>query len=374
MKTSQAKIDMERVWLNQLQSDFRSICWNYKIKLKTPIIQLSNSKNQMGSWDSFNKTIKISSHFIKEYNWDIIKNVLKHEMAHIISEDYLDAYPGHNNEFHQACNIIGVPDEYRSANSDIELIKAQQKNNSSSTTNRILEKVKKLMALAGSSNEHESFLAMKKANELMIKYNIGRFENNTQDRYTYKIICHKKKRVENYQRRICTIIWKYFFVEVVFSSLFDAKKGETYKSIEFLGTDENVKMAEYVYYFLLNNLESLWKVYNEATNVGYKHKRSYWLGILDGFSKKMELIDNSELLNKKNYTDLKTNNIGALIRQNDDILKEFISLRFPRLKSYRANASTVFYTAFNDGVEEGKKLNISRGIDSKVNFRGKLLN
>lgn len=74
---------------------------------------------------------------------------------------------------------------------------------------------------------------MKKANELIEKYNIERIEQKSDSKFVHAIINHKKKRIENYQRSVCLILKDYFFVEVVYSYLYDAHNCETYKMYVF---------------------------------------------------------------------------------------------------------------------------------------------
>ena len=100
--------------------------------------------------------------------------------------------------------MIGVPEAFRGAGGDIpRKLKDFREDRVNSDNGRILEKVKKLLSLAQSTNEHEAFHAMKKANEFIEKYNIERMERNKDAQYVYAVINHRKKRIENYQRRIC---------------------------------------------------------------------------------------------------------------------------------------------------------------------------
>ena len=62
---------------------------------------------------------------------------------------------------------------------------------------------------------------MTKANELIEKYNIDRIERDRAAGFAYAIINHKKKRLENYQRRIGHILHEHFFVDIVYSHQFD---------------------------------------------------------------------------------------------------------------------------------------------------------
>jgi len=80
----------------------------------------------------------------------------------------------------------------------------------------------------------------------------------------------------------------HFFVETVCLSLYDPIGGETYQTVELLGTAENVRVGEYVYHFLMNQMEVLWKDYQrKRPGPAARSKRSYLLGVLKGFHDKL---------------------------------------------------------------------------------------
>jgi len=278
-----------RLWSQQLYQEHSAICWQYKIPVSTPTIEVNNAIRSLGSWHSADRVIKISGDLIRKHSWDIVVQVLKHEMAHQVVSEILKGHGGHGKDFHKACDLLGVSKSFRQGENRLNCeglpgVKKPQK----SFDQNLLEKIEKLFALAGSCNKHESLLAMQKANQLLEKYNLERIKRQKLAGYSYTIINHQKKRVENFQRRICYILQNYFYVEVIYSSLYDAKQLTKFKTIELLGAEENVLIAEHVYYFLLNRLSGLWEQYKDAANCSWKKKRSYWLGLVDGFAAKME--------------------------------------------------------------------------------------
>ena len=373
MNLTEVEIKLRQAWASELIEEHESVCWQYKVGLSKPIIEISNSQMEWGSWDSDFRTMKVSANLISGHSWDVTVNVFKHEMAHQIVTDLFDRGDGHGDLFQTACKMIGVPKEFRGSKGDIPRkivdFRTQAKD---SANGRMLEKIGKLLSLAQSKNENEAFLAMKKANELIEKYNIDRIEQDTDSKYVYAIISHKKKRVENYQRRICMILKEHFFVEVVYSSLYDASDCQTYRAIELLGTAENVLIAEYVYYFLLNQLGVLWKVHQSRKSVrGSKNKRSYWLGVLKGFGDK---LDQQAKIRKRYKPEVRgTKTMSALICAEDKMLARFTRIRFPRLSSYRSQGATIDHRTYQIGIDEGKRLNIHKGINRKDGFQGRLL-
>jgi len=367
------EIKLRRAWISQLYDEHEFICWNHKVNLKRPIIEIYASNTHWGSWDAELQTMNLSVNLIMEHSWDVVVSILKHEMAHQIATDIFNSVDGHGDLFQRACRMIGVPEEFWGAGGDIPRKLTDFRESKIDSENvRILEKVRKLLSLAQSNNEHEAFLAMQKANELIEKYNIERIERNKDSRYVYAIVNHKKKRIENYQRRICLILKDYFFVEVIYSYLYDAVNRETYRTIELLGTKENVLIAEYVYCFLLNQLETLWKAHKRKTdNRSSKNKRSYRLGVIEGFRNKLHQMERKRNYHILNNSELKTT--SALICAQDKMLSDFKSKRFPRLSTYRSQAATLDYGTYKAGINAGKQLTIHRGINQNGGFQGKLL-
>ena len=374
MNRIEKEIWLQRAWLSQLYGAHEHICWEYKVPLPRPNLEISNSRTEWGTWNADFRSLKLSVHLIREQPWDIVLHVFKHEVAHQIVTDIFHSADGHGELFRKACEMIGVPDEFRGARGDLRRPIADfRKQAIESDGCRMLEKVRKLLSLAQSENENEAFLAMRKANELIEKYNIDRVEQDRASGCVYAIINHKKKRVENYQRRICSILKGHFFVDVVYADLFDAGDCQVYKTIELLGTGENVAIAEYVYYFLMNQMEILWKVHLHTNGNGVsRNKRSYRLGLLRGLHDKLDREARERKLHFGGGTpDAKS--LSALVCSQDRNLEAFTKMRFPRLVSYSSRRATVDMDTFQAGINDGKRLKIYKGIEGKDGYGGRLL-
>lgn len=386
MNQSRADIEFQRAWTAELYREHEAVCWQYRVDLPKPMIDISRARREWGAWDAHSRTLRISAHLIETHSWDITLNVFKHEMAHQIVTDVFKAADGHGRLFKKACDMIGVPHEFRGSGGDLPRSITDFRDRETASENmRMLEKVRKLLALARSKNEHEAFLAMQKANELIEKHNIDRIEQNKRARFVYAVINHKKKRIENYQRKVCQILREHFFVDVVYSRLYDAADCQTYRIIELLGAVENVRIAEYVYFFLMHQMDRLWKRHRRksgATIAGTK--RSYRLGVLKGFHDK---LDRQAKERRGSHTPARnarqreaggseaeeSETLSVLICANDPELNAFRQMRFPRLVNYRAPGAKVHLGAFQMGVTDGKQIRLHKGLEKKDGYRGNLL-
>ena len=351
---------LQHLWLHQLRLEFEEICMTYDLHLRPPIFEISATKKELGAWQPDGRTLRLSRYLILNYSWSVTLQVLKHEMAHqICNEIFGVAGPPHGEDFQRACLLLGVLPEFRRTRTPIvEMV--QQANAGSKISKRgeaCMARVAKLLALSQSANEHEAALAMQKANELIEKYHIEELGSDAEYRYGFGIIDRKKKRIESYQRRICTILHDFFFVRVVLSSLYDPLRNDTYKTIELLGTKENVAIAEYCYFFLENRLASLWSLHKNRFKGSIRtEKNSYYLGLLRGFSQKLQE-------QKKMTKDLRSQvHLGELIVVDEKRLGDFVDMRFPRLTKAARSGAKVYKSTFNEGVETGKTISLAEGL------------
>lgn len=370
--TGNINIDkLQRLWLQQLQLEFAEICLSYNVPLEPPIFEISEARKELGAWQSDTRTLRLSRHLIVNYSWSVTIQVLKHEMAHqLCAEVFHSAGTPHGEDFQRACELLGLLPEYRRAGSAV-LEMVEQASSGAKISGRgqaCMARVAKLLALSQSANEHEAALAMQKANDLIEKYHIEELGNDVEFRYGYGIIDRKRKRIESYQRRICTILHDFFFVRVVLASLYDPLRNDTYKTIELMGTKENVAIAEYCYFFLENRLASLWSLHKSRfTGSVRTEKNSYYLGLLRGFSQKLQE-------QKKTKKDLRSQpHLGELVVADEKRLGHFVEMRFPRLRKAARSGAKVYKNTYNEGVETGKMITFADGLTSKNKTFGGLL-
>ena len=367
--------DMFRLWSRQLQREFVDLNWRYKLNLSLPLFEIAKVKKHYGSWNQTQRTIRISSELIENFSWDIVIQILKHEMAHqICSEKFGDSSGGHGRNFQRACDFIGLAPEFRPAGGDLpkKFVSAVAIDEQTDIGRRFIKKISKLLALAQSANEHEANLAMTKAGELMDKYNLRQLEDDSSHGYGYLIINHKKKRIERYQRQICRILHEFFYVKIVYSSLYDPLLDTNHKIMELLGRRENIEVAEYVYHFLENKLKELWQQ-NKAKFKGNarRAKNSYYSGLLAGFYDKLE--QQNKNLKKHSVYGHNSSNTSALVVAEDQQLQNFISNRYPRLCHRSRQSATIYRDSYDSGVADGGKIVINKGVSGTDGNLGRLL-
>src|SRR5690606_1431270 len=144
----------------------------------------------------------------------------------------------HGHLFRATCEKYGWGLEV--SNASLDPINAYQKLEGDLEAERIYQKVKNLLKLAGSSNPHEAELATIQANELLLKYNLEKSDHFEKDEtlfYIHRILGQKRKSA-----RLSAIydIIKHFMVRPVLRYTKDEV------CLEITGTKTNIELSDYV--------------------------------------------------------------------------------------------------------------------------------
>lgn len=208
----------------------------------------------------------------------VVRDILRHELAHYLTFIFYPHALPHGKEFHEICHRFGFPDDVARATMDLE--KENETKVGDLESEKILEKVKKLLSLAQSSNSHEAELATLKANQLLLRHNLDYIDRDTGPVYMDRLLARRKK--DSKLTAIYSIL-KHFIVRPVIS------QGKSICCLEVSGTLTNVKLAGYVATFLDRELDYLWEETKKDHKLqGLRAKNSFFQGIADGFNQKMK--------------------------------------------------------------------------------------
>jgi hypothetical protein len=364
-----------RLWSRQILREFQGICYQYKLALEPPIFAISESKTRLGAWFPETREIRISSFLIRNHSWDITLQVLKHEIAHQICwEIYGDCQGGHGRNFQKACLLLGLPEKFCHSRGDLTVTVEKEGGDTDHASRKVVEKIRKLLALAQSSNEHESALAMHMAKRLLDRHNLTEIAADHEERFVYCIINRKQKRISEYQRHIIVIIKKYFQVEAICASLYDPVADAMHKTFELFGHAANVQTAEYCYDFLETKLAWLW----EQRRVGFTGnariaRKSYYLGLIKGFAERLETQGRGSQPADGNPAGLPLSSVGALVPGDQAPLHRFIRSRYPRLACRSFGSARIYKETYEEGIQTGRALVFHKGIAGCGENIGKLL-
>jgi len=345
-------------WRRQLAQEYRHLCWLYRVQLRPPLFEIREGQSRAGAWSPGLDTLSLASWLIRDYSWDVVLEVLKHEMSHQYVQQVLgrgDELP-HGPAFQEACDRLGVHPEFRAAQGVIPRLLSGEGQKSGA----MLARVEKLFALAQSANEHEAALAMAKANAILRRYNLERLDRQAATDYDYLINHPGAKRIAAHQRLIAAILKDFFYVNVVIARQFEAKSGETLRVIELTGAKENLAVADHVYHFLIHRLEYLWQEYRKNTGATGREKNSYRLGVLGGFREKLTRQDREVMHTTGDNTS------SSLVCASDPGLIRYYRARYPRLRTVQHAGPRVYGDPYQAGQQEGTQLVIHKGVGTEA--------
>lgn len=275
----------------------------------------------------------------------VIRDILRHELAHYLTSIY---YPkitsSHGPEFKEICQRFGFPQEISKATMDLESANLDKEGDLHSE--KVLEKVKKLLQLAQSSNAHEAELATLKANELLLRHNLDYLKDRDEPIYMDRLLIQARK-----DSKLTAIyeILRHFIVKPVISM------GRNTCSLEVSGSLTNVKLAGYVANFLNQELDHMWEeARKEHGFSGLREKNSFFLGVAKGFDLKMRKA-------KESYSTEDRKALVVVEKQLDvDIQMIYRRLTFTR-SGHQSDAR-----ANQHGMEKGQNLTIRNAVEGKA--------
>lgn len=221
--------------------------------LKDPMFAIDwNMGKKWGEWNPETRTIRLNVSLFRDFEWAAVVRVLKHEVAHqIVSEIFNFNSFGctHGEHWKIACEAVNLdtPTRCDSANF-LDGLKGGQES-------LMVTKVRMLMA-KGSDNavtKEESQLFLNKAQELMMKHQITSLDVTGTDKV------HVKRPVGKHYKRFPHWLWdignllsEFYSVRCIRTYAYVPNKGFRYY-LELFGEPQNLDVAEYMFYGIINN-------------------------------------------------------------------------------------------------------------------------
>ena len=358
---------LERNILHGLSCEWEAALYflkpDQRINFKKPLFSLKKMKSMLGYWSAEKHEICINQYFVLNHPWDSIREVLYHEMAHQFADQVLHAHKEthHGSAFQEACRLLRANPK---ASGYYKPLHERVRSGTLENDDRIMLRIKKLMALSESSNQHEAQAAMFKVHELILKYNIRLLELNDNRYFESVFIGTPMLRHPREEYFIANLLQDFYFVQGIWISVYVVEKNKMGRVLEISGTAQNIRIASYVYDFMKQYIDSKWIKYNKDLSLNRYRKSDFAVGIVEGFRTKLE----SQQRTKKTV-----DGSPYPVRIEDPLLTKYFSHRYPYVHRFRKNTSGDYETIFNDGKKIGKKMVIYKGIHDKVINRIRLL-
>ncbi len=350
---------LERCWTQQLVREAHEILSYYRIRIPMPVFFLTRDSQRYGVFDPLHYSVGISRLLIEKHAWDLVLEVLKHELAHaLVFQQYGHDDSVHGTYFAKACERLGVAPWARHATIELDPAAAVAAHRElDPEEEKLLRRVEKLLSLAASGNENEASLAMQRARELCARHHLESLAAHKKQDYTYIVVHHRKKQIATWQWTIFNLLNEFFFVSCISRNLFDAKDLTHYKVVDIMGTRENVQMAEYAYWFLYQQLPILFDQFRKGKGSLPRNSRnSFYMGVLRGFAEKLKKQQQELVLN----TEVRKQSELVLVAEAD--LQNFVRERFPSISGGSGRSVSVSEEAYNSGKDRGRELTLHRGL------------
>ncbi|MBW2568687.1 MAG: DUF2786 domain-containing protein [Deltaproteobacteria bacterium] len=357
---------LERRILHGLACEWKTALWvlesSHRKLMHRPLFSLRNMTSRLGYWSSERREICISQNFILHHPWDAVREVLLHEIAHQFANEVLSAYgePPHGPKFCMACKLLRANPK---ASGNYSPLHERIFHEALSPEDKILLKVKKLMALAESQNQHEAELAMAKAHELVAKYNVDLITRNEDRNFISVFVGTPALRHFRIDYHLARLIQDFYFVYGLWVPAYVLEKGKMGRVLEISGTVQNTKIACYVHDFVQQFIQSQWHQYNNDKKLNHYRMIDFSVGIVQGFRSKLKVQSKKE---KKSTTR------QALIKITDPLLIKYADHRYPHTTTLKRRVSNQNDNVLKDGMKIGRKLVISKGITDKEPGKNKI--
>lgn len=357
----------ERSILHGLVCEWEKALWvlspAYRKMMRPPLFNLRDTEERWGSWSGKKREISLSRNLVLNHPWDAVCEVLLHEMAHQFTEEVLAAYHDapHGPQFQKACYLLRANPK---ASGNYKPLDERIFRESSSVEDKIMLRVKKLMALAESPNQHEAEAAMGKAHGLIRKYNLDLLSQDENRDFTSVFVGSPALRHFPEDYALAHLLQDYYFVQGIWVSAYVPQRGKMGRVLEISGTIPNIKMASYVHAFVRQFFHSQWATYNRDRRLNRHRQTDFAVGIIEGFRSKLE--------GQKKETEKRQPSL-ALMKMEDPLLKKYLAFKYPRTVKFHRGGNRQDQDVLQDGKRIGKRLVIAKGIADHGRRRGLLI-
>lgn len=227
---------------------------------------------------------------------------------------------------------------------------------------KIIDRLKKLMALAGNNpSQSEAEAAMAKAQAVAIEHGIDlALIGSVEDEDVNQIIRDEMefgKRLPTVNNYVCNILSQFFNVRLITSG------GRTNgRRLIFVGKRDDINTAKYIYNWLSETMVRCWHNYysKNSFTVQLSHKQSYLFGFYNGLKEK--LTQNKLKVESDRLHSESDRNKYALATVNvQQKMQEFIDNEFDNLSKCPTKKISIDTNSYANGITDGSNCNIAKG-------------
>jgi len=334
-------VELASALLRELSDTWQEINGNhFRRRMRPPVLALSDVGSRLGQWNSATRTLSVDRTLVFEKPWSVVR---KHEIAHQFVDEILKVHDqaAHGPAFEEVCRTFGID----ARATGMPAVPAAGDSGGSP----VLRRIARLLALAESPNRHEAESAMKAAQRLMLKHNIDAKIAAAGEGYAFVQLGIPRQRVEAAEHVLAGILASHFFVEAIWVPSYLAKQARTGRVLELCGTLSNLEVASYVYSFMLETGERLWREHKVRHAIDSdKERRRFLVGVMSGFAEKLR-------------SGVQESRREGLIWVGDPGLADFLNQRYPR-RNGGSGIGVRQTEAYQHGREAGRNIVLHKPV------------
>lgn len=264
----------------------------------------------------------------------------------------------------------------------------------------VIEKIKKLFALAQSDNAHERDTALAKAQRIATENQVDlalldlssvgvvKEEALTEEELTLG------KRLEVHKKFVARIVRDACNVDILYRSTdigFDSQKHrETgvygrLQTLSFLGKVSDVTFAKWLYPFLLDEYVRRWNYERKAHDLPAGHRNTFFLGVFEGQNQKLAAernsakrdaiarhaaatpvsvagVESAPAVSTERVTEL-TQKYALTVVNEQSRRRAFLKEKYPRTHTMRSSAVSIrSHDTYAAGTAHGRSIGLNRPI------------
>jgi predicted SprT family Zn-dependent metalloprotease len=362
-----AQQELERRILHGMACEWETALFSIKSAkrrlIRRPLFAIKDLKTQWGNWSQEKREISLSRQLVLNYPWDSIRDVLLHETAHQIAQQLFEASAqrSHGPAFKKSCELLSIDPV---ASAEYRPLQDRLLQNAYNHRDKLMLRIKKLLALAQSKNRFEAEAAMAKAHELIARYNIELIRRDNDRHFLSIFVGCPALRHPREDYHLSNLLQDFYFVYGIWVPAYVIAKAKMGRVLEISGTVQNIKIACYVYDFIRQFIDAQWLKYNQHKRLNRYRKTDFAVGIIEGFRNKLE---SGVVMREKHGAPL------AVIKKGDPQLEKYFNFKYPRTTSVKETAHHQDARVMRDGKKVGKKLVIARGICERKTAKLRLI-
>jgi hypothetical protein len=224
----------------------------------------------------------------------------------------------------------------------------------SMTNDKIITKVKKLLALASSANANEAQSAMLKAQELMVMNGLSMQDVSVEKLEKKEIIrgtADESKRLSWYTYELATVLADNFRCYYIITTYYDRKR-----AIRFVGLKSDVKMVIVVYEYAMIVLKSQVKNFRDRLKNKFRAAKTQLNALCNDFIR--GFIHGIDM---KFRNQVKQQQWGLVLVKDPEVEKYYADIKFSKRSRFSAISTADNDMAYESGFIKGQEFEMVSG-------------